>query len=328
MVCQQDYRIANGACIQPIPDKCTSCGSGFFVGQDGKCYPSITGCLTYSSTGSCSSCQNLFVLSSGICVIPGCTTFGTQGCQVCAPPFKVSGGICVIDYCKSYNYQAFTCTSCNIGYHIEGGICVVNNPLCQTYALNGNNEVCSACASPDTYILTSSFTCELKLPGCVYQYGNCISCAYPFTKSSNGSCIIDGCTKYNLTGCLICNAPYQLNLGACVLPNCDQVSNGLCTKCSSGYHLVSGGQCVQDDPRCTAYLGGVCQGCISGYTLGNDGVCVKSIPNCKTITSAGCIECVSGYQVILAQCSVIDKNCAIVDVNGKGCSQCMSGYHT
>lgn len=328
VVCHKDYRYKNGVCVKAIADRCISCANGYFISTDGKCYKSILGCKTYSNDGTCSVCLDIFVNNNGVCTIPGCEKIGLQSCEVCTQPFRLSSGRCVLENCNEYNYGSKKCKSCKIGYHVEGGLCVANKPQCQSYAFSGDNEVCSACNSPDIYILTDLFNCEQRKPGCVYQYGKCISCAYPFKRGADGTtCVIDGCSQYSLTGCVTCSSPFQLNLGACIISNCDQIVNSQCTKCSSGYHL-SAGICVQDDSKCISYLADKCQGCINGYKLSVLGLCVRDILNCKVLNADGCAECNIGYQVVLGQCVVVDKYCSVFDTRGKGCAKCITGYHT
>lgn len=259
--------------------------------------------------------------------MPGCETLSNQGCQGCLSPFRLSSGRCIIDNCNDHNYITRKCRSCKVGFHLENGICVANRQLCATYTLNGEDEVCSSCTSSD-YILTDQFICELKKPGCLYQYGKCISCTFPFRKDSNGVCVIDGCTKYSLTGCTTCVSPFQLNLGSCIIANCAAVIGNSCSKCSAGYRLNSAGLCLQEDDKCTAYLKDVCQACLAGYRVSKQGVCARDIANCKTISNENCEECVIGYQLVMNQCLITDKFCSVFDSRGKGCLTCVRGYHT
>ena len=154
-----------------------------------------------------------------------------------------------------------------------------------TYTSQNLTQLCSTCRSSD-YILNDQYICVPKQPGCVYQYGKCISCAFPFKQATNSSqCIIDGCSKYLLTGCATCASPYQLSSNTCIIPNCEIVGNNCCTKCNSGYYLNSQGICTQNDPRCVAYSGDKCQKCASGYQFNTQGICVRVIENCVTISN-------------------------------------------
>jgi hypothetical protein len=56
LVCSTDYRIKNGRCVKPIADRCNTCANGYFVGQDGRCYKNVIGCLSYNNDGKCSKC--------------------------------------------------------------------------------------------------------------------------------------------------------------------------------------------------------------------------------------------------------------------------------
>lgn len=80
VVCNNEYRIKNGRCVRPIADKCNTCANGYFVGQDGRCYKSVTGCEVYGGDGKCSRCEEPFVLAGGQCTIPGCDRVSLKGC--------------------------------------------------------------------------------------------------------------------------------------------------------------------------------------------------------------------------------------------------------
>lgn len=80
VVCNNEYRIKNGRCVRPIADRCNTCANGYFVGQDGRCYKSVTGCAVYGGDGKCSRCEEPFVLAGGQCTIPGCDRVSLKGC--------------------------------------------------------------------------------------------------------------------------------------------------------------------------------------------------------------------------------------------------------
>lgn len=220
LVCSSEYRIKNGKCVKPISTSCSTCANGFFVGQDGKCYRTVTGCASYNFDGKCSKCTEPFVLNSGVCIVPGCERTGATGCESCFRPFTLTAGRCIIEQCQDYNYQTKRCRTCNVGYHVEQGLCVKNHPLCVSYSLRDFDEVCSSCISSD-YILTDAGNCETKVPGCVYQNGKCITCASPFKRTQDNSCFIEGCATYSFSGCVKCSWPYSEMRGSCVIKNCE-----------------------------------------------------------------------------------------------------------
>ena len=105
-------------------------------------------------------------------------------------------------------------------------------------------EVCTQCYAG--YVLNQNGLCEVKIPGCVYQYGKCISCSYPFKKVGE-KCVIEGCKKYREDGCQECVQPFEAVRGSCVIPYCQELENGVCRKCESSYHVVEG-RCYRMTP--------------------------------------------------------------------------------
>lgn len=326
LICASDYRIKNGQCVQPVEDRCNSCAEGYFVSSNGKCVKNIPGCQNYDQYGSCVQCSGSFVLSNGICTIPGCDRFGNNGCLACFAPFQLINGRCTLSYCNQVDFSTKTCKVCSSGFHLENGICVENDPLCLSYVAQGLTQFCSGCKSD--YILDSNYRCIQKEPGCIYQGSRCISCASPFKPSQSNKCVIDGCIKYSLNGCLACNSPFQLQGNTCVISYCEVYGDNCCTKCSSGYYLSSQGVCVKADPKCASYLGDRCQKCANGYQFNAQGLCVRQIENCAVISYEQCQQCLTGFQVVNGICVLTDKFCKVFSQQGNGCQQCHPGYHT
>ena len=112
-------------------------------------------------------------------------------------------------YCELYNEAWTECKNCEKGYHLENSLCVNDDPYCAAYRfVKGTaTQICVECSK--NYILNEENNrCEAKIPGCVYQYGKCISCEYPF-KRVGDNCIIEGCLEYDFNGCSRCRHPFK-----------------------------------------------------------------------------------------------------------------------
>lgn len=258
-------------------------------------------------------------------MIPGCDKVDETGCKICSYPFKnLNNGRCGIEYCDDNNYALSICNRCVNGYHLAQGKCVINDKLCARYSKQDSSEVCVQCISDD-YVLAASGICEIRRPGCVYQYGKCISCAYPF-KQVGSDCVIDGCDIYSYDGCLKCIRPYTESKGFCTIANCEEIKDKRCIRCRSGFHITSSGACEENDRNCIAYQGSKCSKCASGFTLSADGTCIVEIPHCKKQSYNKCEECEYGFTLSSNGCQQTDIRC--VKFGPNGCLACKDGYRT
>lgn len=187
-------------CVKWNGASCTTCASGFFLSQTGKCQQADPLCKTLNQvTGICVECYQGYVLSSNSCVIPVivqipfCQTTSAAGtCVECIDNYylKTSNSCTPVSILCGGKYNKVTgqCTGCTEGYFLQGGECIYPamgiDPACEKYSAGGFCDKCSLgfyllsfkCTQIDNYCTKFEYTtstcteCYNKKPqgaGCV-----------------------------------------------------------------------------------------------------------------------------------------------------------------
>jgi hypothetical protein len=284
------------ATFSETADLCTSCTTGFFLGQNGQscvAFPTgIQNCVAYTGPSVCSQCAAGTYLNNNVCVVST-----------------------VISNCQVYSGN-YSCTACRSGYFLTNSTScipgVANNCLNYTTA-----SICGGCPSGfglQTYNGVTNCV-QILIPNCinattVFPF-SCNVCAQGFYPSSTGICMavtsmISGCLIYDAaTTCLMCAQGTVLNLArsACeatmftgyVDPNCNQsfiLSTAQCAVCEMGYYFINGNcaactnnTLAQGCMSCDPVNSQTCLLCSPKYYMNSTGACVNSVTIATNITN-------------------------------------------
>jgi hypothetical protein len=284
------------ATFSETADLCTSCTTGFFLGQNGQscvAFPTgIQNCVAYTGPSVCSQCAAGTYLNNNVCVVST-----------------------VISNCQVYSGN-YSCTACRSGYFLTNSTScipgVANNCLNYTTA-----SICGGCPSGfglQTYNGVTNCV-QILIPNCinattVFPF-SCNVCAQGFYPSSTGICMavtsmISGCLIYDTaTTCLMCAQGTVLNLArsACeatmftgyVDPNCNQsfiLSTAQCAVCEMGYYFINGNcaactnnTLAQGCMSCDPVNSQTCLLCSPKYYMNSTGACVNSVTIATNITN-------------------------------------------
>jgi hypothetical protein len=344
-------------CNGPSPTPCTSCSNGhgydsgvcttcasneyWVSASSGSCINCGSHCLACSGPTACTQCDPGFYPSGGTCV--ACQTNQYSNgitCSNCDPSCATCSGGLSTD-CLScpggsnYNSGTHTCTVCLTNEFWGGSICQACDPTCATCngpsptpctsCSNGysyNSGVCTACASNEYWVSTSSGSC-------INCGSHCLTCSGP-------------------TACTQCDPGFYPSGGTCVACQTNQYSNGItCSNCDLSCATCSGGlptECLSCPPgslydsnanTCTGCLstefwdGSSCQACSSPCETcsGSATHCLSCIAN-NALTSNTCAPCTGNTYFVstTTPCSACSTTCTACTVSANACSACIAGH--
>ncbi|KCV67468.1 serine/threonine protein kinase [Fonticula alba] len=296
-----------------------SCGSGFFVGPDGRqcitCAATCAACLGPASS-QCTACAGNRYLPGGV---PGTCRACDAACNKCLGP------------------TASQCVACAAGWlRAPSGECVRTCPEGTGLSAPGSG-VCAACADPGCAMCVTAQAgaiCQACRDGLQIDPSGkrCIQC--------HASC--DTCSDDGPAGCLTCAPGLLMHESACVAacPAGTFASGALCERCSSRCATCSGplsseclscpdgwlqqadgaclpGPCptcvcnVADCEACSPTDPDECLMCGPGLLLSPDGTCTSACPSGMYAPPSGdkcqacdvsCAECTSGQQSACTAC--------------------------
>jgi len=195
------YYLVSNTCILNINNckdmldltgKCSSCYSTYTLTGSNICsICNVAGCLTYSTTCQCLSCQNGYQFINNQCII--CQNqycyqcqASVSACEICAPLYgRMSSACQKCQPLNCYNCDGdnTVCAVCSSGYYLSGGLCY----KCQTNCLSClSNIQCTSCVA--TTYLQSNGRCK-TLPSYCLQIdnttlssavGSCKRCQYGY----------------------------------------------------------------------------------------------------------------------------------------------------
>jgi hypothetical protein len=142
---------------------CTSCISGFFADQEGRCQKLPAFCQQIDPNSyACTQCSPNGVMKDGSCVDKNCQIFDSEGsCLACLSSFMFGQlGECVPETrdinCKEYQFGI--CKICSERYYFDFQFnCVPVSAFCKTY--EANSGACTSCYSG--YQLTNNVDCTV-----------------------------------------------------------------------------------------------------------------------------------------------------------------------
>ena len=224
---------------------CIECASHYALASNNSCVQcttraqACTGCDPLEP-GVCSSCQNGFYLSSGVCYPceETCLECTATDCTVPKPNTMLSEtGTQVLkclypcDTCMNGNPSY--CLSCKAGYSFSEGQCVQCDP----------DSKCKSCHPTDAKHCVSCFNYGFLTVIQLTQV--CRYCDFPCLSCLGSS-----------TGCTSCVDNYYLQNGTCMQrTNCSAMcavcGEAGCIVCEPGYFVHTGsGNCLPGQPSC------------------------------------------------------------------------------
>ena len=172
----------------------------------------VAGCLTYSSTCQCLSCQNGYQFINNQCNACQslhcnvCQTTVTS-CQTCAVSYGRESSACLLcspSNCYNCDGDHTICATCNAGYYLNSGLCYACQANCASCI---SNVQCTSCQA--THYLQNNGRCKVLPSNCVNidtttlssNVGGCKRCQYGYILL-DGNCYPCGLTLFNVKRCL------------------------------------------------------------------------------------------------------------------------------
>jgi hypothetical protein len=194
--------------------RCSSCyftaSYGYYSLAGGVCgLCNVAGCLSYSSSCQCLSCQEGYQFLNNQC--NACQTLHCSSCQstitacqACAVAYgRLSSAcqLCQPANCLNCDGDSTACAACNPGYYLSAGNCFG----CQTHCLACSSSTrCTSCAP--THYLQSNGRCKSLPSHCVsiddstldLDVGSCKRCEYGYILL-DGNCYPCGLSLFNVS---------------------------------------------------------------------------------------------------------------------------------
>lgn len=186
---------SNCQTLQQNSTKCAVCNKRYYFNTNkGVCVAVDASCLTWDSTGFCTSCNPGFSMgindktckalpsSSSLLDSSKCLKKVGRRCTACAFRYFLSNGLClqVSDQCLTFHASFGYCTSCYGGYQLNDGVCEQSLPNCAVPAPSG----CATC-NPGYYSNDGECTpVSLYCNGSDPSTGFCLDCIFPYSLDS------------------------------------------------------------------------------------------------------------------------------------------------
>lgn len=138
---------------------CAVCSVNYYLKSDGTCATSKTNCITHSSTGTCTECQDGYALNNGSCTsIANCRLSTGSTCTACNTNYFLNAqGTCQnatpITNCLYYSASTL-CSQCNSGYYLA-------NDQKSCILITYNVGVVGTNANVSCHVATEDYTCSI-----------------------------------------------------------------------------------------------------------------------------------------------------------------------
>ena len=295
---------------------CSLCIQGYSLNVLG------TNCILNNCTTNCTSCQQGYSLSGGVCISNLCSITHCISCDSAS-----TCGNCSANYI--YNSTSASCDPVCLSNIANCFICssAVRCTLCQYgYALNGNfdNNTClRLCSIANCYSCDSASTCN--------------SCSQNYQLNSDQTACLTQCNTSNCnicrnsTSCSSCVSGYTLINNLCIKSCADGLTIGAgstpsCQACSTINQLCVNCQFANSSLICTA-----CSPTAFLSTAASCLLCSSLISNCLSCTSlSNCISCSYPYSIVNGSCHNVScdiVNCLLCSpTNSSVCLNCANGF--
>lgn len=231
---------------------CSVCLPGFDLYMG---YCRSSNCASYSTSNNsiCSICSNgyLFNTANSTCIVGKCNQIAANNqaqCLKCELGYSLQGSVCSANNCASFDWSSLMCISCLPNFDLVIGIGICKAKYCNHY---DSNLVCTSCINTtnSVYALRAGI-CVSVDPNCISfdSSGNCLACNNPSIYINVGSIcmlIVQGCQRYNSSGCIACAAAYSYSNGICQVLYCSSYAAPYkCSACQPRYQLQNDFTCI------------------------------------------------------------------------------------